>query len=59
MDNGHQECFSACLYTCYDLMRPDVALELAWRHKIFDFVMPYIIQMMKEYVDRVCTAHVH
>jgi clathrin heavy chain len=53
VDNGHHECFAACLYTCYELMRPDVALELAWRHKIFDFVMPYIIQLMKEYVEKI------
>lgn len=38
------ECFSACLYTCYELIRPDVVLELAWRHKLTDFVMPYMVQ---------------
>jgi clathrin heavy chain len=53
VDNGLQECFAACLYTCYDLMRPDVALELAWRNKIFDFAMPYIIQLTKEFVDKI------
>ena len=24
-------CFTATLYTCYDLVKPDVAMELAWR----------------------------
>lgn len=53
VDNGHHESFCACLYTCFDLMRPDVALELAWRHKIFDFVMPYLIQLFKEYTEKI------
>ena len=25
-------CFAATLYTCYDLIKPDVAMELAWRN---------------------------
>jgi len=46
-------CFSACLFTCYDLIRPDIALELAWRHKMVDFVFPYLIQFIREYSSRV------
>jgi len=46
-------CFSACLFTCYDLIRPDVALELAWRHKMVDFVFPYLVQFIREYTTRV------
>ncbi|XP_022902707.1 clathrin heavy chain [Onthophagus taurus] len=42
------DCFSACLYQCYDLLRPDVILELAWRHNIMDFAMPYLIQTTRE-----------
>lgn len=30
---GDKECFCAALYTCYALIRPDVAMELAWRNK--------------------------
>lgn len=30
---------------CYDLLRPDVILELAWRHNIMDFAMPFLIQV--------------
>ncbi len=30
-DNEMKECFCACLFTCYDLARPDVALELTWK----------------------------
>ena len=34
--------FSATLYTCYDLIRPDVVLELAWRNGYTDFAMPFM-----------------
>jgi len=47
------ECFCACLYTCYDYVRPDVALELAWRKNKLDFAMPYLIQVFKEYTARI------
>jgi len=52
-DAGNKECFAACLYTCYDLVRPDVALELAWRKGMTDFAMPYLIQVLREYTGRV------
>jgi clathrin heavy chain len=40
-------CFSATLFTCYDLIRPDTAIELAWRNGYTDFAMPYIIQYVR------------
>lgn len=46
-------CFSACLYNCYSFIRPDVALELAWRNGIQDMVMPYMIQVLREYTNKV------
>jgi clathrin heavy chain len=36
------------LFQCYDLLRPDVILELAWRHNIMDFAMPYLIQVRND-----------
>lgn len=45
VDAADKEGFCATLYTCYDLIRPDVALELAWRHRLTDYVMPYMIQV--------------
>jgi len=48
-----RECFAACLYTCYDVIRPDVALELSWRNKIIDFAFPYLIQVVREYTTKV------
>lgn len=53
LEIGKPECFGACLYTCYDLLRPDVILELAWRHNILDFAMPYLVQVLKEYLSKV------
>ena len=46
------ECFAACLFTCYDLVKPDVVLEMAWRQGLTDFAMPYIIQFVGEYSTR-------
>jgi clathrin heavy chain len=45
--------FTACLYTCYELIRPDIVMELAWRHGYTDFAMPFIIQYVRHLHDRV------
>ena len=34
-------------------LNPDVILELAWRHNILDFAMPYLINVMREMVGRI------
>jgi len=41
--------FTASLYSCYDLVKPDVALELAWKSNITNVVMPYFCQVMREF----------
>lgn len=28
VEKGERECFAACLFTCYDLIKPDLALEV-------------------------------
>jgi len=48
-----KECFAAALYTCYDCVRPDVALEYAWRHQMIDMAFPFLIQVMREYTTKV------
>eukprot|EP00746_Dinoflagellata_sp_MGD_P128868 gnl/MRDRNA2_/MRDRNA2_63153_c0_seq1.p1 gnl/MRDRNA2_/MRDRNA2_63153_c0~~gnl/MRDRNA2_/MRDRNA2_63153_c0_seq1.p1 ORF type:complete len:1693 (+),score=391.73 gnl/MRDRNA2_/MRDRNA2_63153_c0_seq1:1-5079(+) len=48
-----KECFGAVLFTCYDLLRPDVVLGLAWRHRYTDYAMPYFVQAIREYSARV------
>merc|ERR1712066_257222 len=52
-ETENKECFAACLYTCYDLIRPDVGLELAWRKNMLDFAMPFLIQTLREYTGRI------
>ena len=54
LEEGKKECFAACLFASYDLLHPDVVLELAWRHQIMDFAMPYFVQVMREYLAKVC-----
>jgi len=53
LEKGSHDCFAACLFQCYDLLHPDVILELAWRHNILDFAMPYLIQVTREYITKV------
>lgn len=53
VDRGLKECFSACLFTCYELIRADVVMEVAWRFQLNDFAMPFLVQTMREYDDRV------
>ncbi|KAG7203836.1 hypothetical protein KM043_013847 [Ampulex compressa] len=53
LERGLKDCFAACLFHCYDLLHPDVILELAWRHRILHFAMPYIIQVAREYITKV------
>jgi clathrin heavy chain len=52
VEANDNESFAACLYVCYDLVAPDVVLELAWRSNMMDFAMPYLIQVVKEYTGR-------
>ncbi|KAH8314612.1 hypothetical protein KR067_011399, partial [Drosophila pandora] len=53
LERDAHDCFAACLYQCYELLRPDIILELAWKHKILDFAMPYLIQVLREYTIKV------
>ena len=45
---GKKECFASCLFVCYDLIRADVALELAWLNNMMDFAFPYLLQVSKD-----------
>ncbi|KAH8693658.1 clathrin heavy chain [Talaromyces proteolyticus] len=46
VDIGSRECYVGMLYACYDLIRPDIILEISWRHGLNDFTMPYLINML-------------
>ena len=53
LENDNHECFAAGTFVMYDMLRPDLILELAWKHNIIDFAMPYLIQSLKEYTQKV------
>ncbi|GJN13995.1 hypothetical protein PR202_gb00764 [Eleusine coracana subsp. coracana] len=53
IEQGKKECFASCLFICYDLIRPDVALELAWMNNMMDFAFPYLLQFIREYTGKV------
>jgi len=53
VDRKDKEGFAAMLYTCYDLIAVDSALELAWRAGMIDCAFPYFINVVKEYVNKV------
>jgi len=55
VSTGNKECFATCLFVCYEMVRTDVVLELAWRNGLQDFAMPYIIQVAREYIAKVDT----
>ncbi|KAI3390877.1 hypothetical protein diail_8455 [Diaporthe ilicicola] len=48
VDVGNRECYVGMLYACYDLLRPDLILELSWRNGLNDFTMPYMINMLAQ-----------
>ena len=56
MEMDDKELFAAMLYTCYELIQPDVALEVAWRSDLLEFVMPYFIQFVKDLSSKVETV---
>ncbi|KAL2549735.1 Clathrin heavy chain 1 [Forsythia ovata] len=53
IEQGKKECFASCLFVCYDLIRADVALELAWMNNMVDFAFPYLLQFVREYTGKV------
>jgi len=56
VDRKEKECFSAALFTCYELIRPDVVLELAWRFGLTDFAMPFMIQSFRQFSDKLVSV---
>lgn len=53
VESGLKEHFASCVYVCYDLLRPDMVMELGWRNGLMDFCMPFMIQVMREYTQKV------
>ncbi|KAK9468648.1 hypothetical protein V1512DRAFT_257573 [Lipomyces arxii] len=48
VETGNKECYTACLYTCYSLIRDDIVNELSWRYLLNDFTMPYLINKKRD-----------
>jgi clathrin heavy chain len=46
-------CFAACLYMCYDILVPDVVMEVAWLADLKDYAMPYFVNATHEYTTKV------
>jgi clathrin heavy chain len=55
VDIGHRECYTGMLYACNELIRPDLVLELSWRHGLNDFSMPYMINMLAQQTKELAT----
>jgi clathrin heavy chain len=47
-----KSCFAACLFTCFELIRPDVVLELSWRYGLTEYCMPFMVQTFRTYSDK-------
>ncbi|KAH7823081.1 Clathrin heavy chainC [Monocercomonoides exilis] len=52
-EKDRASCFAACLYTCYEILPPDVVMEVAWIANLRDYAMPYFVNSTKEYVNKV------
>ncbi|KAK4132369.1 clathrin heavy chain [Trichocladium antarcticum] len=55
VDIGNRECYVGMLYACYDLIRPDLILELSWRNGLNDFTMPYMINLLCQQTKELAT----
>merc|ERR1712130_306387 len=53
-----KSCFAACLFTCFELIRPDVVLELSWRYGLTEYCMPYMVQTFRTYSDKLDTLYI-
>ena len=53
-----KESFAACLYTCYEFIKPDVAMELAWRYGMTEMCMPFMIQTMRDLTRKMDTMQI-
>ncbi|KAG8776990.1 hypothetical protein FRC12_000588 [Ceratobasidium sp. 428] len=43
------------LYACFDLLRPDVVMELSWHNGLNDFYVPYQIQIQRQTLEKLAT----
>ncbi|TIC24772.1 clathrin heavy chain [Wallemia mellicola] len=53
VDIGNKELFTAHLYLCFKLVRPDVVEELAWFNALEDFAKPYQFELRRQTQERI------
>jgi clathrin heavy chain len=51
-ETSEKECFCACLYTCFSHISPDVVLELGLVNGYHHFIMPFLIQNLRQTYSR-------
>lgn len=56
IEKGEKEFFTVCLYTCYEYLKPDFVLELSWRFGLYDYTMPFFIQLVRDLTHKVETV---
>ena len=54
-DKNMKEYFCAISYLCYEYLRADVVLELAWKKGWTDFTVPFMCQTLREYSQKIST----
>ena len=53
VDTEAKEAFAALLFTCFDLLKPDLVMEKAWRAGWSDASMPYMIATVRDLTSKV------
>ncbi|KAK1921835.1 hypothetical protein DB88DRAFT_499360 [Papiliotrema laurentii] len=52
---GNKDAFSAILYVCYELVRPDFVEEMSWRFGLSDYAKPYFLQQQRDQSTKVAS----
>lgn len=50
-EGAKPEIFVIILMKCSTMLRPDIVLELAWRYKLTDYAMPFMILVMRNFSE--------
>merc|ERR1719247_1971180 len=53
VQENRKDCFAASLFTMFELLKPDVVLELAYRFNMMDYALPYLVQCTRQYTEKV------
>jgi len=53
VEQGRKDCFAASLFTMFELLQPDVVLELGYRFNMMDYALPYLVQTTRQYTEKV------